>query len=281
VFSQSAAQLFVPDRSDAEAALRRTTHLGVGAHPDDLELMTWHGIAACYGSRERWFSGVIVTDGASSPRAGRYAAHSDEQMRIERWSEQKQAARLGEYSAVAALGFQSSQINAGPNRELVDDLVAVLQATTPEVVYAHNLFDAHDTHLAVALHLIAALRTLSESERPKAVYGCEVWRSLDWLPDSDRCLLDVSSSEPLGTTLASVYESQIAGGKRYDLASVGRRRANATYADPHGVDRMSAVEYAMDMTPLMDPSVDIQQHLVGILRKLSDGIAARLLRFSW
>jgi hypothetical protein len=54
------------------------------------------------------------------------------------------------------------------------------------------------------------------------------------------------------STLLGVFDSQIAGGKRYDLASMGRRRANATYLGSHGVDATTALNYGMDMTPLMD-----------------------------
>jgi hypothetical protein len=49
-----------------------------------------------------------------------------------------------------------------------------------------------------------------------------------------------------------VFDSQIAGGKRYDLASMGRRRANATYLGSHGVDETTGLSYGMDMTPLMN-----------------------------
>jgi LmbE family N-acetylglucosaminyl deacetylase len=284
--SQPGARLFVPDALDAGpafdegTALARTTHLGVGAHPDDLELMSWHGIAACHASPTEWFSGAVVTDGASSPRAGRYADFSDAEMSLTRWSEQERAATIGGYGAVIGLGYQSPRIVAATQGELVDDLMQVLTETSPEVVYTHNPFDAHDTHLSVALHVIAALRRLSPEARPRAVYGCEVWRSLDWLPHPHRIALDVSRSEDLGMELARVHDSQIAGGKRYDLAASGRRRANATYGNPHAVDRATAVEYALDMTPLMDPERDIQQHLVGIVHELSEGVAARIARFT-
>jgi len=41
-------------------------------------------------------------------------------------------------------------------------------------------------------------------------------------------------TENLQFALLGVFESQIAGGKRYDLALMGRRRANATYFESHG-----------------------------------------------
>ena len=55
-----------------------------------------------------------------------------------------------------------------------------------------------------------------------------------------------------------VFDSQICGGKRYDLATEGRRVANATYAASHGVDTATAFSYAMDLTPLIkDKNLDI------------------------
>jgi hypothetical protein len=36
-------RLFVPDQKALPEALTRTTHLGVGAHHDDLEFMAFHG----------------------------------------------------------------------------------------------------------------------------------------------------------------------------------------------------------------------------------------------
>jgi LmbE family N-acetylglucosaminyl deacetylase len=52
-------------------ALARITHLGIGAHQDDLEFMAFHGILACFRMRDdRWFGGVTCTNGAGSSRTG-------------------------------------------------------------------------------------------------------------------------------------------------------------------------------------------------------------------
>ena len=91
------ARLTVPDGAQGMAALTRTTHLGIGAHPDDLEFMALHGILACYERPDRWFAGVTVTDGRGSVRAGRFAEWSDEQLVAERRREQETAARIGQY----------------------------------------------------------------------------------------------------------------------------------------------------------------------------------------
>jgi len=33
------AEIFVPDGSSIDQALRRTTHVAIAAHPDDIEIM--------------------------------------------------------------------------------------------------------------------------------------------------------------------------------------------------------------------------------------------------
>ena len=62
--------VWIPDGRAQEAALARTTHMGVVAHPDDLEIEGYPGIAECFGRDDRWFCGVVVTDGAGSLAAG-------------------------------------------------------------------------------------------------------------------------------------------------------------------------------------------------------------------
>ena len=109
---------------------------------------------------------------------------------------------------------------------------------------------------AVALRVIEALRKLDQAERPERLAGCEVWRSLDWMDDSDKVTMNLSNHENLQYALLGVFDSQIVGGKRYDLASMGRRRANATYFESHAVDNTTGLSYGMDMTPLMNDRRD-------------------------
>jgi LmbE family N-acetylglucosaminyl deacetylase len=278
--SQPAGRIVVPEGVSESDALARTTHLGVGAHPDDLEIMTWHAISTCFGASDRWFTGLVVADGASSPRGGRYARHTDEEMRGVRWEEQKKAAVVGDYGALVYLGFSSPAVRSRDDAELDADLDASLRATRPEVVFTHNPCDAHDTHVAVAMRVIRAVRALPDAERPAALYGCEVWRSLDWLPEPDRVRFDVSGSEELGGALVAVYDSQIAGGKRYDVAALARRRQNATFGDPRAVDRASATELVMDLTPLVrDPALDVHDFVMAIVDRFSRDVSARMRRF--
>jgi len=95
IFSSPAADVYVPDGSTVAKALARTTHLCLAAHQDDIEIMAYHGIAECHGRKDRWFTGVVLTDGSGSPRSGKFANHSDEQMKAVRRAEQRKAAKLG------------------------------------------------------------------------------------------------------------------------------------------------------------------------------------------
>ena len=253
LFKQATARIYVPDRSEPEKALAETTHLSVGAHPDDLEFMNWHPILSCFADPESRFSGVVVSDGRASPRSGLYAGYSDEEMVQVRLKEQRHAAFTGEYGCVVHLMYrEDSEVLAGASEPLVEDLTAIVEASRPRHIYTHNLADRHPHHLVVALALIKALRRCGH--RPETFLGGEVWRSLDWMTVEDRVTFDVGVRRNLTNALMGVYDSQISGGKRYDVATEGRKRANATYGDPLSTDESTHVEYGMDLRPLLtDP----------------------------
>ena len=64
-------------------------------------------------------------------------------------------------------------------------------------------------------------------------------------------MLNVESHENLAAALLGVFDSQICGGKRYDLATMGRRRAHATYFASHGVDESTSLTFAtMHLAPI-------------------------------
>lgn len=251
-FHQNSSEVFVPDNEPVEQALARTTHLCFSAHQDDIEIMAAHPIIECFQQKDKWFSGVVVTDGRGSPRESLYKDYTDDEMRLVRFKEQRKAAIVGEYAAQIMLDMPSKVVKDPARNEPVEDILTILHATKPKVVYTHNIADKHDTHVAVALRVIQALRKLDPAERPERFVGCEVWRALDWMVDSDKVTMDLSHHENLQFALLGVFDSQIVGGKRYDLASMGRRRANATYFESHGVDETTSLSYGMDMTPLMN-----------------------------
>lgn len=260
------AEIFVPDGLPAEQALERTTHLCIGAHPDDVEIMAYVGILDCFQQEDKWFTSVVVTDGAGAPRDDLYAKYTDEEMVAVRKVEAKKAAVVGEYAASVLLQYSSSAVKDPSNPDVVADLKTVLEAAGAGVVYVHNLADKHDTHVASALRAIQAIRELPAEKRPEKLYGCEVWRDLDWMIDDDKVCFDVSAHENLQAALLGIFDSQVCGGKRYDLATLGRRRAHATYQATHEVDIATGMTFAMDLTPLIqDPSLDplalVKEHI--------------------
>ncbi len=273
------AEIFVPDGAASDEALARTTHLGIGAHQDDLEIMAYHGILACFGRDDRWFTGVTCTNGAGSARTGPYAHYTNQQMMAVRAEEQRQAAILGQYGAMIQLCHPSAVIKDPASDVLKNELVQILRLTQPEVVYTHNPADKHSSHIAVVVPTLLALRELEPAQRPRRVYGCEVWRNLDWLPDEDKVPLDVSDRENMAWALVGLFDSQIAGGKRYDLATIGRRRANATYFASHDVDDASQLIFAMDLTPLIeDDGLDIVDYVLSFVDKFRADVGANLER---
>jgi LmbE family N-acetylglucosaminyl deacetylase len=248
------AEVFIPDGTSWQAACARVTTLVVAAHADDVEIMAWHALLQA----ER-LAAVIVTDGGSSST---------------RLLEQKRAASMGHYAAVIWLDHASPDVRHPAYAAVASDLSALLSAVRPRWVYTHNLADRHDTHVAVAVRSVQALR--ANPSTVERVLGCEVWRALDWLQPQDKVTLDVSSLEERVMPLIGAFDSQI-GAKRYDLAAAGRKRANATFLDPHAADRSSALEYAMDLTPLVrDPTLDIARWTLQFVERFARDLEARL-----
>ena len=280
LFRHTKADVYVPDQTDPAQALARVTHLGIVSHQDDLEIAAYHGIADCFRREERWFGGVVVSNGAGSPRKGPYAEYTDEEMQDVRRHEQRKAAFVGEYSVMIQLGYGSAEIKQGRKEDVAADLLHILRLTQPQFVYLHNPTDRHDTHVATFLRCIEALRALPKETRPQKVYGAEVWRKLDWLLTDDKAMLWVDQYPHLIGALLAVFDSQISGGKRYDLAEEGLRRANATYFDSHTTDNTSLLTYAMDLTPLVhDDKLDVEQFTLGFVERLLGDVRERLRRF--
>ncbi len=275
------ADIFIPDGISENAALKRTTHLSIAAHQDDTEIFAYHGIAECFGRKDKWFSSVIVTEGAGSPRAGAYKDYTDSQMQEIRKVEQRKAAVVGDYSIQIQLAYPSSAVKTAPAKDLVGDLFAILAETGPEVVYLHNPADKHDTHVASVLRSIEALRRLPDEKKPGRVYGCEVWRNLDWLNDDEKAVLPASGHENIAAAILGVFDSQISGGKRYDLAAIGRRLSNATFFASHKTDECAALIYAMDLTPLMrNPNLSIAAFTLAAIERFKNDVQSRINKFS-
>ena len=273
------AIFYIPDGEQEGKAIARTTHLAISAHQDDIEFMAYAPIAECFGKSDKWFSGVVVTDGAGSPRSGLYADYTDEEMKAVRIVEQKKAAAVGEYSFQMLLGHPSKEVKDPKNTAIIKELAEIIKVAKPKYLYTHNLADKHETHVATALKVIAALRTLSPQERPEKVYGCEVWRDLDWVNDEEKIYMDCGPHPNLMRCLSAVFDSQIVGGKRYDLAAEGRRLANATFSASHACDTYTALNYAMDLTPLMNERENIVEYVTGYIDRFRQAVSQAIGKF--
>lgn len=163
----------------------------------------------------------------------------------------------------------------------MDEYVKLLKAMKPKYVYTHNLADKHDTHCGVVTKVVKALRKLDKNERPEKVYGCEVWRDLDWVNDEQKVVFDLSEHPNIAMSLVSVFDSQICGGKRYDLAAQGRRTAHATYAASHGCDNATGLGYAMDLTPLIEnDKLDMVDYVLSYVDAFKNDVKERLNKVS-
>jgi len=278
MLSNKAAEIFIP--SKGSQALSKTTDLCIGAHQDDIEIMAYGPIAACYGSADRHFTGVVVTDGGGSPRTGVYASYTEDEMKEIRVEEQKNAAQIGRYLSQVFLAYKSGEVKDPTNKVLINELKELILACSPEVLYTHNLADKHDTHVAVCLHVIRALREIPLEKRPKRVETMEVWRSMDWLCDEDKIVHDTGAYPNVSSALLGVYDSQISGGKRYDLATQGRRLANATFFASHAVDDYEGIAFGLDITELVNSDADPAEFITMYIDRFKDDVAKRVAAMS-
>ncbi|MBL9201361.1 MAG: PIG-L family deacetylase [Opitutaceae bacterium] len=283
--SRPEADIFLPHASPGltpAAALARTTHLCVIAHQDDIEINAYPAVAECFGRAGKFFTGVVMTNGSGSARTGRYAQTTDAEMQIIRREEQRRAAEIGSYNLQLQLAHPSGDVKKPGHPGVAADLAAIFGGCGPalETVYLHQPADKHDTHVACFLRCLEAIRALPRERRPRRVLGVEGWRDLDWLADADKIPMDASPNPDLARELVAVFDSQIAGGKRYDLAALGRRVANATFFASHATDAATAVSFAMDLTPLVqNDTLSVREFTLAHIEKLRADVAGRLERF--
>jgi hypothetical protein len=175
-------------------------------------------------------------------------------MKAIRKQEQNTAASIGRFGAMFQLNHPSSAVKSATDTSLQDELAAILAATLPEVVYTHNPADKHDTHIGVTIATLLAIRSLPKEMRPAKVIGCEVWRNLDWMPDGEKVLMDVSGRDNLASSLNGVFDS-------------------------HSTDESTQVIFGMDLTPLaLDDSSDITAFVCGVIDRFRDDVREKLTK---
>ncbi len=276
----SKLEILIQGNEEENTVLERTTHLTIAAHHDDIEIMAFHGIEACYNKNDLFFVGCVVSNGENSPRSGKYSDLTNQEMILLRRNEQIQASIIGKYNALVLMNYPSIEIKDKNNLGLVEQIYSLLKKTNPSVVYTHNLFDKHPTHVAVALRTIEAIRLLPIDQRPKQVLGCEVWRDLDWLDDAYKVSLDVSNHLELASGLLTVFDSQISGGKDYLSGTLGRRSANATFNQANQVDHQMYTTYAIDLTKIcLDSTIDIHQFIQEVMDRFQSDVFQKMDEF--
>jgi LmbE family N-acetylglucosaminyl deacetylase len=258
-------RIFVADDLTNADALQQTTHLGIGAHPDDLESIALPGILESYQNQERIFSGVTITDGAGAPRAEVHRSLTTQEFVQLRAEEQIQAAKIGRYSSVIMLGLSSAEVKTGNSGSLIKDLQKIIMSARPEIIYTHNPFDNHPTHIAVCFQVLEAIHRIPRIYRPKLLAGMELWGTLEWLPRKYRLDFDTSRDLELQESLLKAFRSQNLV-KSYPEALLGRRKANAVLDQTHQEDSHQGKAFGLDLTPLIkDSQISIDRYLEEIL----------------
>ena len=248
--------------------------LCICAHQDDCEIMAMDGILKGYYSKKYSFALVETSDGGGSARTGEFKDYTDDMMKEVRIKEQQEASEIGRYNSLYMLNYSSKEIKDKTNKRIVEEYVKIIKYLRPEVIYTHSILDKHPTHIGVVLKVIEALRQLPKEYQPKFFYGCEVWRGLDWISDDRKIGFNVSRNEKLQKKILDVFKSQIAGGKAYTKASVGRRYANATYFQSHSVDSFKMISYGIDMRPLLkNPQLSVKEFALSFVDDLRNEIS--------
>ncbi len=252
-------------------------YLCICAHQDDNEIMAMDGVLKGIRSRNYSFALVVTADGGGSARTGEFKDYTDEMMKTVRIKEQQEASEIGKYHSLYLLNYPSKDIKDKNNKDIVEEYKAIIKELRPEVIYTHSVLDKHPTHLGVAVKVIEAIRELDKEYQPKVLYGCEVWRGLDWISDERKIGFDLSKNVKLQKKILDVFKSQIAGGKEYTKASIGRRYANATYFQSHSVDTYKLVNYGIDMRPLIkDKNLSIKEFALSYVEDLRNEISNEL-----
>lgn len=247
--------------------------LCICAHQDDCEIMAIDGILKGYYSKKYSFVLVETTDGGGSARTGKFKDYTDEEMKKVRILEQQKASEIGKYHSLYMLNYSSKEVKDNDNEEVVEDYIRIIKELKPKVIYTHSILDKHPTHIGVVKKVVKAINKLPKEYQPKLFYGCEVWRGLDWINDDKKIGFDVSRNEKLQKKILNVFESQIAGGKAYTKASIGRRYQNATYYQSHSVDSYKMISYAIDLLPLIkNKKLSIYEYAMSFVNDLKEEI---------
>ena len=78
-------------------------------------------------------------------------------------------------------------------------------------------------------------------------------------------------------TACGIFDSQIAGGRCYGLATLGRRPANAAFFESHATDKTNRLIFGTDLTPLVqDEALDITEFGCGFIDQLKHDVRTKI-----
>ncbi len=260
-------------QGDGEQDLSLGTHLAIGAHPDDLEIMAGPLIEECLQDDRKKFVGVVCTHGVSDSFISENSTQLiSEKIKVRR-SEQLKAAELAGYFAVIQLGHSSSDVKNPRFTILKEQLSELIKTIKPQKVYTHNPFDRHRTHRAVFRNVFESLR--DSQFRPEEFLGCEVWRGLDWLDSEKKRALSINDTAFI-EKLISCFSSQQDSQRDYALGLRSRLKANQTFNDAYKSLESDHILYALDLKHLLEKKTQVK--LSHALAEFLDPLLGELIK---
>ena len=199
---------------------------------------------------------------------GKYSEHTDKEMLEARNQEQIRASQIGEYEKLIMLKHNHLDIENDDKDNVVKDLQKIILEVQPDVIYTHNIFDKSKTHSKTCKKVVEAILGLPEESRPRLLYGCEIFRSLDWLPDKYKVVFDLSDNKELQARLIGVYDTRMEQSKNYNKAVVGRKLAHATFGISNdNVDEEKMLWYGINLTPVIQKGIELKEYCTKILNE--------------
>ena len=89
--------------------------------------------------------------------------------------------------------------------------------------------------------------------------------------------MDVSAHPNLASAMVALFDTQNSGSKRYDIATIGRRTANAIYHASHGTGGPEMMSFAMDLTPLLqNPNLNPDDYASSFIDRFKHDVTCRI-----
>ena len=181
--------------------------LGIGAHPDDLEIN-------CGGTLAKYYQlgHSVVMAFACSGDKGHFRI-SPEELAHMRKQEAKRAAQIIEAESIW-LGFHDGEIEGESlkNRETFIELIRRVQ---PDIIFTHSPLDYHADHIAVSRLVVDAVFMSTvphiKTEHPAVpnlpqIYYIEPYGGIQFQPDA---YVDIETSYSMKVEMLSKHQSQV------------------------------------------------------------------------